>query len=189
MTLKYTPCFYHPDHVAVTVCFNCGKPICLKDKRNYTKNRGTDNSNHDYCVVCFVNLKKSEGNYNPMWIILPVLLSFMVLMIGMFVIMDLDRVIVGFFMVFFGLAFFMVVMIFGSVNPNKKPNVSADDLLQATELVQISSNSNNKEINYDNLTKDQILQTQIISNMQCPNCGTALTLEDKFCLNCGREIF
>lgn len=202
MDLKYTSCFYHPDRVAITICEACHKPICLEDKRVIqfnprSFNRNSDFGSHDFCGLCYVELKQKSSFMNPLWIVLPFLIAFMFLFLGILAIMEFDRFLIGFFVVFFGLAIFMVITVFGLFNPNKKPQITPLDFELANELKQLKSYSSktsfsNQQSTFkesEELSKNKILQSQLDSGNNCPSCGFTVTSDDKFCPNCGLQLF
>ena len=140
MSLEHTPCSYHPNKVAVTICERCRRPICLEDKRVYRRSHSSGSSNyrrsyytsHDYCVLCNSSQLSTDAKWSPMIFIC--FIPFILVFVGMFSFIpfgsDFGSFDIGFFgffpLIFIGFIAFFVLMMFISINQTKNRAKNAE---------------------------------------------------------------
>ena len=187
MTLNYTSCFYHPDKVAVTVCERCRRPICLEDKHssNYSsqyirRTSGLSYLARDYCKPCYDSMINTSISATPIKFAILGFILFFFMIIGIFSVISFGEplpFIFIFFFIFFGL--FIFVFLIGLYSTGSLSNKSTRNAV-----------FNNNQQNFGNYTpekntKQAILESQKNITISCYECGSYLTLEDKFCPSCG----
>jgi len=95
-----------------------------------------------------------------------------------------------FFIIFFGLAFFIIAIVFISISsisrsqPNSYFNTN-QYLGEQVKIQQKNLDGYNEHDFEENLSKQTILESQKKATISCYECGSYLTLQDKFCPNCG----
>lgn len=212
MSVPFTPCFYHPEKAAITVCERCRRPICLEDKRIFkdeeTKhsyfyfyyglfNSKTIVKRFDLCVLCNGTMLKLKANSskdslkflpfigllfliaifaltrstnNLIWVVLTVILLIIV-SLGIIapVIINLasERD-----------AKIDVLTLLMNAHIQTGSTTRVGSAVNANNISLNSSSNPVKKIN--NLTK-----SLDAFSLQCYECGSQLTLQDKFSQNCG----
>ena len=201
MSVPFTPCFYHPEKAAITVCERCRRPICLADKRIFKEeenkhsyfyfyyglfNSRTIVKRFDLCVLCNGTMLKLKANSskdslkflpfigllfliaifslieysnNLIWVVLTVILCIIVCL-GI-----IAPVIINLASERDAKIDVLTVLMNSHIQPNKKTRV-----VPSIDFVKMKNN----------LTK-----SQDVFSLQCYECGSQLTLQDKFCQNCG----
>ncbi len=200
MPLNYTACFYHPDKIAVSVCERCRRPICLEDKQvfNYNSRYSRRKSyysfvSRDYCPSCYSLLINPNMTTTPLTFVLLFFVIFFIMIIGIFFMVGITETfpfILIFFLIFFGIAFFIIAVVFISIvslsksQPNYyiKPNQYTEEQVRFQQRNLDGYNEHDFE---ENLSKQTILESQRKKTISCYECGSYLTVQDKFCPNCG----
>ncbi|MHA2104669.1 MAG: hypothetical protein ACW981_14670 [Candidatus Hodarchaeales archaeon] len=208
MNLQHTPCSYHPNKVAVAVCERCRRPICLEDKRIYRRRHSSGSGNyrrsrytsHEFCVLCNTAKLSSDAKWSPLSLvcIFPFILIFVFAFIPLFTISDIggDFGFFGIFPLFFiGIFVFMILIIFGTVSQTKKKSQQAE--IEASTF-RDSLNNPSSPYTFQRYTGDGFdspRQSDAFSSnsipysksfsLVCYECGSNITIDDKFCSNCG----
>ncbi|MFW9930987.1 MAG: hypothetical protein ACFFD1_16480 [Candidatus Thorarchaeota archaeon] len=208
MNLKYTPCTYHPNNAAVTICERCRRPICLEDKRIYRRahTRGTGESSytyytqHDYCVLCNASQLSHDAKWSPLTLVclIPFLLIFFLAFIPLYGTFNQSGTFFSLFPTFFiGILVFILIIMMGSIlskrNKAKEAELEAirfrhslDQRTSPMDYKRYNSTESKKfssEPSYDS-SQFSIDRSEPFT-MVCFECGNRLSLQDKFCSNCG----
>ena len=206
MGLNYTACHYHPDRVAVTVYERCRRPICLEDKRIYRKkhSRGVgDNvsyyyTQHDYCILCNASQLRLDANPAGILIAIPIILFFFIMIPSSF--MD-----IGFFnpilLMFGGFIIIFALAAGGSIiSARTRAQNAENEAYQFKSSLYSSSDFSSKpsfeyhknspvpesyEDKYYQQSFKDVKKSSDVFSIVCFECGAQLSLNDKFCPNCG----
>lgn len=206
MGLNFTACHYHPDRVAVTVCERCRRPICLEDKRIYRKkhSRGAGDdvsyyyTQHDYCILCNASQLRSDAKPTGILIAIPIILFF-------FIILPSPVMAIGFFNPFFlmfgGFVIIVALAAGGSIiSARAKAQNAENEAFQFKSSLYSGSDVSSRpsfeyhkntpvpelyEDKYYQQTVKDVKKTSNMFSIVCFECGTQLSLNDKFCPNCG----
>lgn len=178
MNLSFTPCFYHPDRVATTTCDRCRRPICLEDNRkDYSRSRY---GSRIYCPVCYDSLNQFSPNINPLRIIIPFFVLAGLFIFGIFSLVfnaTSDSFIPDFFVFFFGsfflMAFFIFWVVFSAFKPKRSIGKKSFNLY-GTKNYSSQLYSKNTDLSFSDY-----------EDLHCYQCGSPISLKDKYCLNCG----
>lgn len=199
MTLKHTPCFYHPDRIAISVCSRCRRPICLDDKNIYDYNNrfngptmGTSYNPRDYCPACYSSLVNTKLSTAPMIVVLIFFSSFFFFVFGIFSLAGITEsspFVVNSLLIFFAIVLFLSVFIFivieiMSKSTNQKIRVNKDHINEINYQERKLERFNENDFE-DQLSKKSIQGAQKNTIVSCYQCGSYLTLNDKFCPICG----
>lgn len=208
MNLQRTACSYHPNKVAVDICERCRRPICLEDKRIYRRRHSSGSgsyrnsyySSHDFCVLCNSSQLSSDAKWSPLNIVclIPFIAIFLVVFLpalGIFSSFG-DFGFFGFFpFIFIGIFVLIFISIFVSVSKTKTLAQEAEN-----EALGFRNSLNSPEApytyqRYSNEGFESPKQSDIFSSsntsyspafsLVCFECGSSITVEDKFCSNCG----
>ena len=184
MNEPFTPCHYHPNKTAVTVCNRCRRPICLEDKHIFT----VKSSNWHYlsagiygnrpiikkytlCTICNATMlnSKAKAAKDSMYF-LPVMV-----IVCLFLLVYLWNKIILFVLIF------SIFLIIGSIIISTVNTTEGDATKALTEVVNFKKNL------YSSPNILPSLSSLDIFSLQCYECGSNLTLQDKFCQQCGNS--
>lgn len=206
MDLNYTSCHYHPNKMAVTVCERCRRPICLEDKRIYRKMHTSRFSNvsksyyttHEYCILCYASQLKSDANPLAILVFLSFILIFSLIFGGAAFVAGAGIFTFSIFGLFLIL---LIVIIIGSVKSSRNKAQQAEDEAMRFKSSVYSNSSTDSQPSFgyhkdtkipshydnpfENKTPQEIKKSPDLFSIMCFECGAHISLDDKFCPNCG----
>ncbi len=212
MNESFTPCFYHPNKAAITVCERCRRPICIEDKRIFKEEESrssyyfsgilrtkTTIKTFDFCILCNASMLKLKANSSKDSLKFLPIIGLFFLVVSFFLSKSPSNFIwIG----IIGLLCVVVCLgIIASVTTNfAEANKAKSDVLhllsssQIQTTTSINSHLSFESQNNDFLERDSTQNTLLIPekdddifSLTCYKCGYAITLQDKFCQNCGHS--
>ena len=212
MSPSYSSCHYHPDRPAVAMCERCHRPICSDDKRTFTVESSTRVSyywsllrsktiihEYSFCFICNATMlrKKAKASKSSLYFI-----PFIgIVLLGLFILGTVDSFLWGALITL--LCFIICVYILSTfINAQADAHDAVLEvfrfnnsaLVPATSLSTSSFNqsgnnpvfgSQSPKLNSNKFSSFD--KTNDLFTLQCYECGRNLTLQDKFCQNCGNS--
>jgi hypothetical protein len=206
MNLKQIAFGYHPDTEAIAVCERCRRPICLSDKRIFRKSHSSWGNNgdtyytsHDYCIICNSAQLSSQAKYSLLilFCVGPFILFFILTFISMWTSTPSsnDGIFTLMPIFFIGIPLLMLGGIIYTIIKAKNMATAAE-----TEALNFKSSLGSNILpftyqkfngsSFDTPQKSNAFSFDSPSTSKsfflvCFECGTKITIEDKFCPNCG----
>ena len=212
MNISFTACYYHPGKAAVFVCERCRRPICLEDKCIFKEERPrgfysyfgilrsiTTVNKFDFCILCNASMLKLKANSSKDSLKFLPIIGLLFLIVSFYLFKNAN----GFLLIGitgFILAIFCLGIIASVINNLAQANVVKSDVLNLLMNSHIQNNSSTKFIasfeshntrsrlnsNFQNVARISSKNDSVFS-LTCYKCGSNLTLQDKFCQNCGNS--